>query len=184
MGDQHRLFLGIPIPPEISQNLYDFQESMPFQSGINWVKPKHFHITVYFFGAVPTERLDNLQALLQVGLKRFRPFSLSFDRYVLAPKPSEARMIWARYRKTAAFKAMVQFIHELYVQIEPELQVRKSPIPHLTLARIKEKEKAPKGKWWDGPSPPKTLEVKELVLWESRLRPEGPEYSVLRRYRL
>lgn len=184
MGEQHRLFLGIPIPPEIVQTLYDFQETMPFQSGISWVKPRNFHITVYFFGAVPTERLDNLQAMLEIGLKRFRPFDLSFDRYVLAPKPSEARMIWARYRKAGAFRAMVQFIHQLYEQIEPSVQARKSPIPHLTLARIKQKDKIPHGTWWDGPTPPKVLPVNELVLWESKLLPEGPEYSVLRRYKL
>ncbi|MFK7920313.1 MAG: RNA 2',3'-cyclic phosphodiesterase [Bacteroidia bacterium] len=184
MGDQHRLFLGIPIPPEIAHTLYDFQENMPFQSGMSWVKPQHFHITVYFFGAVPTERLDNLQAMLQIGLKRFQPFNLSFDRYVLAPKPSEARMIWARYRKAGIFRAMVQFIHQLYEQIEPTVQSRKSPIPHLTLARIKQKDHVPSGRWWDGPTPPKELVVKELVLWESTLKPEGPEYSVVRRYKL
>ncbi|MEM6346076.1 MAG: RNA 2',3'-cyclic phosphodiesterase [Bacteroidota bacterium] len=184
MGEQHRLFLGIPIPPEISQTLYDFQENMPFQSGINWVKPRNFHITVYFFGAVPTERLDNLQVMLAVGLRRFQAFELSFDRYVLAPKPSEARMIWARYRKAGVFRALVQFIHSLYTQIEPSVQARKSPIPHLTLARIKQKEKTPQGPWWDGPTPPPKLSVNELVLWESTLFPEGPEYSVLRRYKL
>ncbi|MEL6593080.1 MAG: RNA 2',3'-cyclic phosphodiesterase [Bacteroidota bacterium] len=178
-----RLFLGIPVPVALRQVLHEFQQQLGDWPAIKWVPPVNFHITVYFFGGVPEERLENLQALLSLATQSISPFVLEYDRFVLAPKLDEARMIWARYHKTDAFREAVQSIHQLYEQIEPEQQVRKSPIPHITLARLRRTLGQ-----FELPSrtisPPQKLAVKELVLWESILEGESPEYRVIRRYPL
>ncbi len=177
-GMEQRLFLGIPLDRATRQVL---TQTHGIQTpGLRWIPPENLHLTLYFFGAVPIEMTDNLYALLDLALAEGEGFTLTFDRYVLAPKPRSPRMIWARYHKHEAFRALVQQLHALYQQIDPSIQMRKSPIPHVTLARLRE---------WDGsgwplgiPAPP-PLPVKHVVLWQSTLTPKGAQYEVKKRWK-
>lgn len=181
--DYKRLFLGIPLPKESLQCIATFREAMPAHPYIRWVEERHLHITVFFMGKVPAEMLDNLQALIALGLKGFAPFEIDYEAFVLAPKPKEPRMYWLKLRKNFFFIELVNRIHRLYTQIDPDLQMRKRPTPHITLARLKNFDPSmtiPLG----FPIPAKPLKVDKLILWESTLRPEGVQYELLREYLL
>ncbi|MDX2247873.1 MAG: RNA 2',3'-cyclic phosphodiesterase [Bacteroidia bacterium] len=177
-----RLFLGIALSGEVLSNLVKWRNTNPILSGIRWIPPQNLHITVYFFGNVPEERMENLISLIAIGLKNIPCFDLEFDRYVYAPHPREARMIWARYKKMQVFRDLATRIHELYLQISPQQQ-RKSPIPHITLARLQDFSDPAKIDLKSSLSP-RILSVKELILWESSLRPEGSVYEVISRFPL
>lgn len=178
---QRRLFLGIPLPAKVLFSLNKFALPHRNLNHIRWVPVDNLHITVYFFDNVPEEQLQNLIALISVGLRQTRSFELVFDRYCFAPQAKDARMIWARYRKSDAFRDLVTCIHTLYQQIAPQ-QVRKSPVPHITLARLRD--------FTDHPlvnlrlNHPPQLVVGEVILWESHLRPEGAWYEVVHRFGL
>ena len=152
-------------------------------NGVRWIPEKNLHITIFFFGNVAEEMVDNLISLIQIGLKNRNPFELEFDRYTLAPRPDNPRMIWARYKKEPAFKQLVESMQRLYEQISPKQQNRKSPIPHVTLARMR--DFAP-GKKLDFKRhlPPKYIKVEEIILWESELTPQGAVYKVVERFSL
>lgn len=176
---EQRLFLGIPLDPATQRVLTQAHHIQA--PGLRWIAPENLHITLYFFGVVPIEMSDNLHALLDLALAEIEGFRLTFDRYVRAPKPCSPRMIWARYHKHEAFRDLVQQLHALYQQIDPSIQMRKSPIPHVTLARLRD---------WDGsgwplrmPVPP-ALPVKNVVLWQSTLTPQGAKYEVRGRWKL
>ncbi|MEZ4827481.1 MAG: RNA 2',3'-cyclic phosphodiesterase [Bacteroidia bacterium] len=178
---QRRLFLGISLPPPMVSELETFSRRLTSYAGIRLIPGENLHITVYFFGSVPEEQLENLISLISLGLKTTQSFELVFDRYCFAPQSTQPRMIWARFRKSDVFRDLVGQIHALYQQISP-LQQRKSPVPHITLARLKDfsdtselnlaRQKLP------------ALRVNELVLWESVLRPEGAYYTAIRRFSL
>ena len=156
--------------------------AQPPVAGLRWVPPAHWHVTVHFLGAVPEEMLPNLLALMQVGLRDAEAFALPFEGYVLAPKPREARMVWARYGRVAAFRALVQGVQRLCAPVAPLPQApRKSPVPHITLARLR--PPAMGLVLTSGPPPP-DLPVRELVLWHSTLQPEGAVYTELGRWPL
>ncbi|MEL6132457.1 MAG: 2'-5' RNA ligase family protein, partial [Bacteroidota bacterium] len=109
-----RLFLGIPLSAETQAHLAALHVRYAPNDNWKWVSPELYHITLYFFGEVPVERMPNMIALLQVALKdRILP-PFVFDRYMYAPAGKEPRMLWARYRKQEAFKSLIQKLHELY----------------------------------------------------------------------
>jgi 2'-5' RNA ligase len=178
--EMKRLFLGIPVDVATQRALRQWQQQQPARAGQRWVPAGNRHVTLYFFGAVPVEMMSNLQALLTLALQGQPRFDLPFEGYCLAPKASEPRMIWARYAKHPAFRALVQQVHQLYQQIDATQQIRKSPTPHVTLARLKQ---------WDptqslppGLAPP--LPVTDVVLWESVATAHGSRYEAQQRWTL
>lgn len=178
-----RLFLGIPIPGNFNAAFNEFIFPNRDIAGIRWTPETNWHITVYFFGGVEREMLANLEALLELGLKEARSYDLVFEKYDLGPSAKSPRMIWARFQKQEAFRAMVNRIHELYLQINPAQQMRKSPLPHVTLARIKDGG-ALQNIDWKVDFAEKNLSVKQLNLWESILGPSGAEYKLIRQFQL
>ena len=124
---------------------------------------------------VPEEMIPNLYSLLSLFAREIPPFELNFDQYLLAPPGKPARMIWARYKKHETFTQLHHRIHHLFQQIQVNLQLRKSPIPHITLARMKGTKEAYK---LVPVTPPAygTVKVKRLVLWESISTPKGVNY--------
>ncbi|MCB0844906.1 MAG: RNA 2',3'-cyclic phosphodiesterase [Bacteroidetes bacterium] len=179
----HRLFLGVPLSNKITSPMIELGNSLNNLKGIRWIPEQNLHVTVFFFGNVKAEMIENLISLIQVGLKNIRPFQLEFDQYTLAPRPKDPRMIWARYKKEPAFKELVESMQVLYEQIAPRQQNRKSPIPHITLARLKHFDPDTKLDL-QRHLPPQILKVGEVVLWKSELRPEGADYRVVERFNL
>lgn len=185
MDNQYlRLFLGISPPDYVLEGIRIYRQLFDSSDALGWVPDKNLHITVYFFGKVAVEQLGNLQALIQLALTEAKPLRLQFQRYTLAPHPEVSRMIWARYQKSIEFRTLVQRLHELYQQISPELQIRKSPIPHITLARFKASSQAPKPQLPLRPKNKLDFETEELILWESIAGPEQTLYKAIRSFPL
>jgi len=65
-----RLFLGIPIPASVKEELKHFQAVQLAHKGLRWTKEEKLHITAYFFAEVPDEMMDNLKSLLFLALKK------------------------------------------------------------------------------------------------------------------
>jgi 2'-5' RNA ligase len=194
------LFIGIPAPESIFSPIQSLRKAWAETPGIRWVPEENLHITVFFFGNVSAELIPNLIEMVRVSLREFPPFELIFDQFCLAPKPKNPRMIWARYHKAEVFRQLVNRITDLYEQISPKLQQRRSPIPHITVARLREVdvgrqlelppnvgvlgELPPNVGDWDGSHYNVTLPVEELVLWSSDLQPGGAVYEEVARFEL
>ena len=180
MGEVKRLFLGIPIPEEERHAIQTFANYHRHLKGIRWIPKQNLHITTYFLGDVPVEQLGNLMELLTVGLKSCHAFELEFQAYCFAPRLQSPRMIWAKYKKHPDFRALTLRINNLYGQIRSVQQNRKSPIPHITIARLKNFEDF-KGIDFNFHYPRKSLLFQEVVLWESILKPDGAKYEEMGR---
>lgn len=178
-----RLFLGIPIPEEFNRGFDHFEQRNQILPDVRWVPRANRHITVYFFGGVKQEMLSNLEAMLEIALRGSNAYELVFEKYSYGPSPQSPRMLWGRFHKTEAFRLMVGRIHELFLQINPNQQIRKSPLPHVTLARLRA-EGSLKDIHWEDVFLEKKLSVKELYLWESTLSPSGAEYKLIRQFQL
>ncbi|MEO0896239.1 MAG: RNA 2',3'-cyclic phosphodiesterase [Bacteroidota bacterium] len=183
MADHLRLFLGIKIPQDLSRELEAFCKQYSEESNIKWIPPHQFHITVYFFGGVRVEMIDNLKALLELSLKNRPTFELQLDKLAWGPTNKNRRMIWAKFIKRDEFRELVSHIHTHYLQIHPEQQIRKSPLPHITLARLKndELERDIELNYYINQ---KKIKISELTLWESKLTDNGPEYQEISHYTL
>jgi len=178
-----RLFLGIPIEGKIMEEVSQYREKVGEWEGLRWIAHENWHITVYFFGGMVKERLENLEALLELALGEQESFCLNFDGFSWGPGPRSPRMLWARFQKNEEFKSLVQRIHRLYLQVHPQQQMRKSPLPHITLARLKNFNQHEKIDL-HATIEDKKFKVEELRLWKSILHPQGAEYKVIRRFLL
>ena len=178
-----RLFLGVPVSASDCEAIHKWRAKQTISKGIKWVKDGQLHLSVYFFGHVESEVIFNLIQLIMLGLKDYSVFELSLQGAVLAPRAKDPRMIWLRYDKHHQFRDLVNQIGKLYNQISPNQQFRKSPVPHVTLARLK------RNAFWQeldldilGVEP--EFPIKQMILWESHLHPTGPVYQEIQRFDL
>ena len=177
-----RLFLGIDLPTEMRHSLESYTRRHAGLPGIRWTATENLHLTTVFLGNVATEMLPNLVSLLQVALRDIPPFEMRFARIRLAPKARDPHMIWAQFEKQETWLRAVRQVHALYEQIQPqgEGERRNSPIPHITLARLRpycEIKQLNLGFFPD----PTVLPVREMILWQSELSPAGAQYTVVER---
>lgn len=179
-----RLFVGIPVSGEVLQQFRAGNSEIGVVQGMKYVPEENWHLTLFFFGKVPAEMLDNLISLIYLAVKGQRPFTLTFDRWVWAPKKSAPRMLWGRFRKHPDFRALSNRLLHAYLQIAPDHQHRYDPLPHVTLARIRREEGQKLPALPRLPEDALTLHVEKLILWKSILSPDGSTYTPVETFQL
>ena len=127
--------------------------------------------------------VGNLVSLIRLLCKHVSPFTLHPEGFSLAPRANNPRMIWLRLRKHPEFLALVKKIGKVYEQIQPGQQLRKSPIPHITLSRLKGID-GRRTIQLGAPLPDTPLTVSRLIMWESHLSHSQAAYSVIAEYAL
>jgi 2'-5' RNA ligase len=180
-SSSRRLFLCFSLPPEAQAALDAWQAGLPDAGEAAWATPEKRHLTLCFIGAVPELMLPNLVSLIRVGFRHEEAFPLQFRDYCWAPPGQEPRMIWARWHKHPAFVQMARRAEWLLTPLFERQAERRSPIPHITLARLR-----PRGEPLplpQAPAPP-PLPLRELLLWESHKQPGGTTYERLESFRL
>lgn len=181
-----RLFLGIPLEQSHQNEINKVQADIgALPAGGRWISPANRHVTQFFIGKLAPEQLPNLIALLKLRLQDESSFELQFRDWYLAPRPREARMIWARFHKHPQFQGLHDRLDKVLRPYFSLPQQRFKPIPHLTMARWPAREfdaqhAIVQFPAYAGPD----IQVRELVLWQSILHPEGLRYEPLQRFSL
>ena len=182
-----RIFLAIPVgqDPELVLHFNKIRENLQ-EEKIKWVRAENLHLTLHFFGNTGEEDIRRLDHLLTTHLLDFKGFVLNFNSMGVFPSIRKPRVIWFGLDKVATLDALVNRVEE--VLQEGNFMLSDKPFsPHLTLGRIKwiedrqhfahlledyrEKEIS-------------RLSVKEIHLYESLLKPDGPVYKIIHRYEL
>jgi len=149
---------------------------------IKWVEPVNLHITLHFFGEVPTDATERLFAALAAPLT-LPAFDLHLDDAGTFPRSGPPRVLWMGIGEGQA----------ALTRIHAALQDRLRPLgwadpadarpfsPHLTIGRVRTPaaavgrairtalERQPAPAFFPFP-------VNRLTLYQSRLSPRGPEY--------
>lgn len=164
-SQEHRLFIGIPVPREMSETLHALD---PKITGLRWLSQDIHHVTLCFIGETRTDPYTDVLEPLQKEAAQSPPFRLPFQGLTIAP-PKKPYMIWARFEAVEAFRSLHERLLQTFL---PEKAPPKSPIPHITLGRMKRGKRLRQEML---PSEPDLdpLEVKHLVLWHSELGKGG-----------
>lgn len=181
MEKSKRLFVGIPIPPDIqsflNQKLGDLHQKNDL---IHWTPKEHYHITLHFLGDTSTDELINIEGTLSDSIINLQKFDLVFTQFIFFPQ-RRPYMVWLRAKENLLFNSLQTAIqHGFNVQ----QQVQKSPIPHITLARFKNPKIAKSLELPVLEEKAVTLQVNSIVLWESILQPAGAHYKKLNTFYL
>ncbi len=142
------------------------------------VRPENLHMTLKFLGEVREEHIDRVCEVVDRISGEFGPFRLALSGLGYFGKRGSPRVVWAEISDGR------DVVSSISVALEKRLShIRndsKEPSPHLTLARVR----SPKGSeriaetiGQLGNVKLGELEVKEIKLKQSVLKPDGPVYS-------
>ena len=175
-----RLFVSIPIS-KVFQESFDRYKDLYSLKGIRWVPKENFHVTLHFIGGIDEEGIASIVDSLREIALEMRPFHLVFSEVHFAPPGKIKRMVWGEFEKSDSFQYLVHRISSaLDSSYDPV--IKRIPIPHVTLARIKNSKKI-KGLELSQPDlENKTLDIISFDLQESQLNPEGTRYILLKSF--
>jgi 2'-5' RNA ligase len=184
-----RLFVALEPPDPVRRRLAALADELRRAAGragdeIRWVPPANVHLTLQFLGAVPEERVSNVEAALRDAAREARPLSLAVRGVGGFPNARRPRVVWAGLEgDLAPLAALVAGLGARLAKLGFPPEERPFS-PHLTLGRARDRRGAPglagalAGVAQEAPAPWRAAEV---VLFESHLSPRGPRYEAIAR---
>ncbi len=191
MGNR-RLFVALEPPEPVRRRLAALEADLRRASGraadeIRWVPSENVHLTLQFLGAVPEERVADVEAALGAAASASRALALELKGAGGFPNARRPRVLWAGVAGDVA--ALAAFVEDLGRRLAPLgfPPEERAFSAHLTLGRARDSRGAPglagalaHAAGADG-APWRATEV---VLFESHLSPKGPRYEAIARARL
>lgn len=188
MAGTIRCFIAVDIPDlakrAIASALDPLRESM---RDVKWVEPANLHLTLKFLGNIKSSQIDHLIDILSGSLKNEERFLMNFSDLGAFPNPKNPKIFWMGVDKgQTRLRALAEKV-EAACTLESFEKETKPFSAHLTLGRVREGRKTPPLDrslelfHLDLETP---IEVDHVELYESVLRPEGPQYRSLSRFSL
>lgn len=180
MNETLRAFIALDLPEgtkEILARLVEQQK--PLHPEGKWVRREHFHVTLVFFPALLSHQVQDIQSILEELGAIFPSYRTFLGEAGTFPSWQRARVLWigfdeeGRERTRAIAEACFKRLKAAGIACEEDREF----VPHVTLARFKtpkKLERAPFLSW--SPIP---VTIGEIALFESILKPSGPEYRKL-----
>ena len=179
-----RVFIAIPTALDLQHKVSDVRTAFQhFRPPLRWVNPSHLHLTLSFLGEIPQMRISAAKQALLQAVETVAPFQLKVHSLGCFPSLARPRILWM------GVEDLSQTLIRLYQQLKLALQDNRFDKcargfqPHLTVARFRK------------PVPQHSqlysiisgydqhqfghISVEVIHLYESRLQPSGPIYSIL-----
>jgi 2'-5' RNA ligase len=178
-----RAFVAVPIVvPEVVDRLVAAQRSLRVSHGVTWVARDRLHFTLKFLGEVPEPGLADAALAVKTVAAGQTSFSLELRGLGVFPPRGDPRVVWAGCGEGGGL------LESLAAGVEAEFTSQDFPAEtrpfaaHLTLGRVKQpragrevrrrlREEASESLVFGAVS------VAEIVLFTSRLAPQGPTYA-------
>ena len=181
-----RAFIAIELSDEARAVLADVGETLAHEApreGVKWVDPDRMHLTLRFLGDTAVERIPDLATAMDEVGGQFEPFTLILDSLGCFPNERKPRVVWVGVQgDVSQVEALSASLNRVLEPLGWEAETR-SFRAHLTLGRVKDRRGGIVLPWGKRVAPAQTR-VHEIVLFESRLEPEGPFYIVRHRSEL
>jgi 2'-5' RNA ligase len=179
-----RAFLAIDLPDSLRAQLSLVQgELKSSQADVRWVPVSNIHLTLKFFGNVPDEDIGSLALAARQVAAEEEPFQLRVTMAGAFPSHRSPRVVWL------GLGGDVVPLTRLYHKLEKvfaalgHLPEGRAFHPHLTLGRVKSPANREKLARMLATMPPvdwPPFAVKELILFQSVLSPQGSKYTPLK----
>lgn len=183
-----RAFLAVDIPDNIKEAAGRLISSgRSALRGVRWVAPSNLHVTVKFLGPTRESSLENISVLLRKEMGRIDPFWASFGGIDVFPSMRRPRVIFLGMTEgKEEMISLIGAVEEAMEKLNYEPESRQAR-PHLTVGRVKNQKDTEKIAGWfeeNRDFHAGSCEVNEVQLMKSDLRPAGPLYTILDRFRL
>lgn len=167
-----RCFIGIEIEPKLTDPIKNIQNDINDYVDATFVKPDNLHFTLAFLGDVQEKNINEIRDSVESVIKNIRRKKIDVGGLGVFPNKKFVRILWVG-------SDGLENIAEAFNSI---LCDNKKPVPHVTIARIKNVTN--KKKLIDYIESNENLyigkmNVNEIKLKKSVLTPKGPIYSNL-----
>lgn len=175
-----RLFIAIDLTEEVKEVLSSIRRDI---QGVRWCPSGQLHLTLHFCGEVASgdkERLINGLAAIAI-----EPFMLMFDRIGFFPNARSPRVLWTGTEYHPFLEKLAQRVKEA-ASASGIPSDEKPFFPHVTLARLKQPLPCNSADTivWPIPGKKLSMEVNNLVLYQSRLTQQGAIHEKVRVFNL
>ncbi len=178
-----RAFLAIELPDALRPGLAQVQvELKRSHADVRWVPVGNIHLTLKFFGNVPEDEIDPLALAARQAAAEAAPLQLQVTSAGAFPSPNAPRVVWL------GLGGDLVPLTQLYYRLEKAfaslgyLPEGRAFNPHLTLGRVKSPANRERLARLLAKLPPldwPSFTVKELILFQSVLSPQGSKYTPL-----
>ncbi len=176
-----RLFIAIPVEGVLREKALAWQADHVGWP-VNWTSGDDFHITVvspWLESDVPAliSKLDEFAQSIIDGKLSIKSFAISFFKVVFGPNRFSPRLIWAEGEPPVPLLELKNRLEQTLAK--PDNRFYRL---HLTLARFLASDFGPAGlpdlfdrvDW--------SSNISSFVLFESVMKPEGPEYTKIKEF--
>lgn len=179
-----RAFVALEYPTEIKDELATVQERLKPLGDLKLVERENLHMTLKFLGEVSEDKIEGVVEVLEF-LSQENAFNATLKGLGAFPKAKHPRVIWIGLEDNNR-------VMELHQKIEDSLQdlgLKKETRfhPHYTLARVRSIQDTPGlAKLLDENRETiySTYTVSDITLMRSKLTPNGPEYTPIKKFNL
>jgi 2'-5' RNA ligase len=175
----HRLFVAIRLPATVRAQLLDLMGGV---AGARWLPDDQLHLTLRFIGEVDRHLARDVDAAL--SSVHHPRFSIALSGLGAFDRRGEPVTLWAGVTPHEPLRALHKKVDQALVRVgvEPD---RRAYMPHITIARLP-RGAGPVGALVERSGGVRSPDfgVDDFHLYESRLTPDGPLYSVVERYSL
>ena len=143
------------------------------------------HLTLRFLGEIAPSQADALGSALAADLREVRSFPLAVEGVGAFPDPVRPRVVWAGLTQGRdALVALAGRVEAVAVRLGLPKETRPF-VPHVTILRVRGPRDLERARHLLDTGATRrfgSTVVREAVLYESELRPDGPLHRPLRRF--
>jgi 2'-5' RNA ligase len=176
-----RAFIALPLPTEVNQLASDLQSRLRSEGlKLKWVRPQGMHLTLKFLGDIPAAFVTDVDQAMQCAVSGCGMLNLAVQGMGVFPGIKRPRVLWL------GIGGELERLGELHRRLDAELErigVARERRPfraHLTVARVKgavDARQLLEAVQAHGHYEPRSFAVRQMVLYQSDLKPQGAVYT-------
>lgn len=179
-----RSFIAIEITKEAKQAIGELQRELRrVDPAITWTRPENVHLTLKFLGEIDERLVPAIIENCSGEAGKIRPFRLELSYPGVFPNLRHPRVLWV------GLKGDLEPLSQLQAAIDEAMGKlgfkRENGVfrPHLTIGRVRGgrnlRDMLARMEMYD--LPPVSFEIRDLVLYQSELSPNGSKYTEISR---
>ena len=176
-----RSFCAVELSKEIAAGVRSIQEDLKERAGgVRWVRPEGIHLTLKFFGEVDPDRIEGITHKMEEAVRETGPFTIGIRGGGGFPNARNPRVIWIGVDDPSGELKKVQARVEESMEELGFTREGRGYTPHLTIGRLRSsKGKGTVAHALEAISECNLgiMEVREVILFRSHLKPTGAEYT-------
>jgi 2'-5' RNA ligase len=136
-------------------------------------------------GDTESDKLSDIFDIMDESTRKVRAFELILGKLGCFPNAKRPRVIWVGFQTSSEeITSLQRILEEQIVKLGWKSESR-SYHPHLTLGRVKNSPAVVRAQFpWGQEMSKRQVGVSGIILYESQLKPSGPEYALLHTSRL